>query len=439
MSEFYPFVTSDGSVGLYSKEYNDIYHSAAGALTEAYEKFIAPVNIEKFLLKKSIKVLDICYGIGYNTKSFLNFILKNYYFKNFEKNICHAKTNIETTYTYNSKHSQIKEDVPVHEYSEEYFRNNNAAIYTDNILPNIYIKAVDNNKFLAFLSAFIKTGVKNKENDNLNFKYKNIEKFLQSDKIIPAQKIDESINFLIFEKIVQNHPDIFENDEILQILSSKYYAKYFDPKIKGIFESFKNNQGSANPLCLKPSFLHNIYYKYVSKRYKNRLNSLKTADIDFELKIDDARNTIQNDKNLYDLIFLDAFTPSKCPSLWSFEFFNELYQHLEPDGMLLTYSMSAAVRSAMLESGFFIGNIYNERECKYTGTTAVKNPDLIKYPLCEYDLGLLKTTAGIFYRDENLTENNEAIMARRKSELKNSGRMPSSRYKKFKHDYFHHL
>ena len=74
MSEFQPYFTADGSVGLYNNEYNDIYHSASGALTEAYEKFIYPINWDILLAHDDIKILDICYGIGYNTKSFLNYI-----------------------------------------------------------------------------------------------------------------------------------------------------------------------------------------------------------------------------------------------------------------------------------------------------------------------------------------------------------------------------
>ena len=77
MYEFHPYITNDGSVGLYSPDFNDIYHSASGALTEAYEKFILPVDFDKLMQKKSIKILDICYGIGYNSKSFLNLILKS--------------------------------------------------------------------------------------------------------------------------------------------------------------------------------------------------------------------------------------------------------------------------------------------------------------------------------------------------------------------------
>lgn len=83
MYEFHPYFTNDGSVGLYSPEFNDIYHSATGALTEAYEKFILPVDMKNLLKKDSIKVLDICYGIGYNSKSFLNFIFGKIFFKKF--------------------------------------------------------------------------------------------------------------------------------------------------------------------------------------------------------------------------------------------------------------------------------------------------------------------------------------------------------------------
>ena len=81
MYDFHPYFTNDGSVGLYSPDFDDIYHSSTGALTEAYEKFIMPINVDEILKKDSIKILDICYGIGYNSKSFLNFIFENKFLK----------------------------------------------------------------------------------------------------------------------------------------------------------------------------------------------------------------------------------------------------------------------------------------------------------------------------------------------------------------------
>ena len=76
MYELHAYFTNDGSIGLFSPEANDIYHSTYGALTEAYEKFILPSEFEKFFQKNSeIKILDICFGIGYNSKSFINNLL----------------------------------------------------------------------------------------------------------------------------------------------------------------------------------------------------------------------------------------------------------------------------------------------------------------------------------------------------------------------------
>ena len=79
MLNLLPYITNDGSIGLYSTKDNDIYHSASGASEEAYYKFVLPANIEDMLNHyNEINLLDLCYGIGYNSKCFLNFILEIY-------------------------------------------------------------------------------------------------------------------------------------------------------------------------------------------------------------------------------------------------------------------------------------------------------------------------------------------------------------------------
>lgn len=423
MYEFHPYFTNDGSVGLYSPDFNDIYHSATGALTEAYEKFILPVDMKNLLKKDSIKVLDICYGIGYNSKSFLNFIFEKYFSKNFNKNSFHAKQYIDSIDTNNSSDKIYNEYVSGCNTSIE-------PIDTHNIFDKIYIKAVDNDKNLFFLSPFVKTGVKNFKNKNFDFEYKNLDKYLEKEKIKNSPKIHKLINFVIFEKIVEKYPEILQNEDVIAIFDSKRFNSYFDSNLKGIYE-FYRSRGYKYTLPKKITvFLHNIYYQHVSNCYKKDLKRYNLQDFNFDPQIGDARDIIINDKNLYNLIFLDAFTPSKCPCLWSHEFFKLLFEHLEQDGMILTYSTSAAIRSAMKKAGFFIGNIYNERLNKYTGTIAVKDSTKIIYPLSEFDSGLLNTTAGIFYRDENLTSQNEAIIAARNLEVKNSDRISTSKYKK---------
>lgn len=430
MYEFHPYFTNDGSVGLYNKEFNDIYHSAGGALTEAYEKFIYPVNFENLMQKNSIKLLDICYGVGYNSKSFLNFIFENYSRKNFLKFSPSCKQDIETIHTNNN----LKEKLSIFKNLHSNILNNNGTIYTNNIssakLPNIFIKAVDTDENLAYLSPFIKTGAKITKKQKIDFDYKKIYKYLNNSSNIKYKKIDKLVNFLILEKIIKSSPDYFSNKTVFDILNNRDFSCYFDKDLRGIYNFYKIKMTDSSTKNLKQCFLHNIYYRYLSTWYKNRLKAYEIQNVDFELEIDDARKIILNDKNKYDLIFLDAFTPSKCPCLWSYEFFTELYKRIQNDGMLLTYSSSAAVRSAMLEVGFYIGEIYNKRENKFTGTIASKNKELIKYPLSEFDLGLIKSSAGIFYRDKTLTAQNDEINALRKTEVENSDRISASHYKK---------
>ena len=111
----------------------------------------------------------------------------------------------------------------------------NEQIYTDNVFSKISITAIDNDKILAFLSPFIKTGEKFFKNDDFDFEKKNIGKYLEKNKRIKNQKIQKIINFLIFEKIAQNNPDFYTNEAVTRIITDKKYAKYFTRDIRAIY------------------------------------------------------------------------------------------------------------------------------------------------------------------------------------------------------------
>ncbi|MFT7823394.1 MAG: MnmC family methyltransferase [Sulfurimonas sp.] len=70
-------VTEDGSRTLYSKEFDQAYHSTRdGALRESLQKHVIPA----FRLqqeKKKLTILDICFGLGYNTFATLYYIKTN--------------------------------------------------------------------------------------------------------------------------------------------------------------------------------------------------------------------------------------------------------------------------------------------------------------------------------------------------------------------------
>ena len=75
MSELKEVLTKDGSYSLRSLVFQENFHSLLGALEETKLKFTSPSNLQRFN-GKSINVLDICFGLGYNSASLLNELIK---------------------------------------------------------------------------------------------------------------------------------------------------------------------------------------------------------------------------------------------------------------------------------------------------------------------------------------------------------------------------
>lgn len=70
-------LSEDGSYTAYSKEYDEHYHSTRdGALYESLTKHVQPAFRVK-QEKQEINVLDICYGLGFNTLSTLYYYKQN--------------------------------------------------------------------------------------------------------------------------------------------------------------------------------------------------------------------------------------------------------------------------------------------------------------------------------------------------------------------------
>lgn len=320
-------MTMDGSCGLYNSSVGDIYHSSYGALSEAKEKFIRPLNFHKnFLQKKEIKVLDVCSGIGYNTKAFLN-------------------------YLFNSK---IAPETKIH------------------------IDAIEIDKKLTLLSPFIKDGLR-----------------------------DCACSYFLFANLQE---DIFpEIEQVNSVVSDSKNRPFLSRAVVDLFQKYRFDRYKYNHWSRYLSFLHNIYYQYVSKRNKKALKALKMNNFTFRPHYMDARLFLKSAKNGYDIVFLDAFTPLKLPTLWSEEFFARLYELMNPDSMLVTYSNSAAVRNAMLKAGFFVGKTFDTKK-RPSGTVASKNKNFIEHPLDEFDFGLIQTNAGVAFNDPALDWPPEKIL-----------------------------
>ena len=59
-------ITKDSSITFHNKEFDETYHSVSGAKEEALKKFILP-SLENYEIKGKIRILDVCFGLGYNS------------------------------------------------------------------------------------------------------------------------------------------------------------------------------------------------------------------------------------------------------------------------------------------------------------------------------------------------------------------------------------
>ena len=273
--------TADGSFTFFSEEFGEAFHSYSGAKQEAQQKFVRPCQLAELSQTGSLRLLDICYGLGYNSAAAL------------------------------------------------------ATVWSVN--PACYVELVA----------------------------------LEADWAVPHQAIAHNL------------------------LSG------WEPSI---FQSLKE--------------LANI-------------GQVHTKQLNAQLLIGDARQTIQQ---VYqwewqaDAVFLDPFSPPKCPQLWTVEFLGLVAQCLAPTGRLATYSCAASVRTALKLARLNVGSTTGVGR-KAPGTVArFINSDIL--PLSRQEQEHLLTRAAIPYRDRQLDDSPENIRQRRQQEQQASLLEPTSRWKK---------
>lgn len=285
---FVPQPTYDGSFTFFSEEFNEAFHSHYGARQESYLKFVLPSQLTTAAENGVVRLLDVCYGLGYNTAAALQVI--------WEAN------------------------------------------------PICYVEVVG----------------------------------LELNPAVPKAAINQHIF----------HDWDYEYQEILTQLAFKH--------------------------------------------------QVQTDRLKAKLVIGDARKSIQlvhQSGFQADAIFLDPFSPPKCPQLWTVEFMQHLSLCLHQDGLLATYSCAAAVRAAFLAAGLVIGSTPPVGR-RTPGTVAAHSHsgewslDAALPALGQAEQEHLLTRAAIPYRDPQLRDSVQVILMRRKQEQQASSLKPSSHWQK---------
>lgn len=154
-----------------------------------------------------------------------------------------------------------------------------------------------------------------------------------------------------------------------------------------------------------------------------------TPELDMQLLIGDARQTAQTiPKGWADAIFLDPFSPPRCPQLWTVEFIALLASCLKPDGYIVTYSCAAAVRTAMFINSLEVSSTAPVGR-RSPGTIAAFAPTAFaSLPQAEQEI--LQTRSSVPYRDPNLTDPASIILQRRQIEQSQSCLESTSSWKR---------
>ena len=278
---FTPQLTADGSFTFFSSEFGEYFHSTQGAKEEAVVKFAKPCQIAQKAQQSVVRLLDVCYGLGYNSAAALEVIWA--------------------------------------------------------INPNCRVELVG----------------------------------LELDSTVPTSALTHHL-------LDSWSPPI---PELLEILATSL--------------------------------------------------EVQTDQLQAKLLLGDARTTIQQvyQSNFQaDAIFLDPFSPRRCPQLWTVEFFQMLACCCSPTGRLATYSCAAAVRGALIEAGFKIG-VTPPLGGRQPGTVAsLSEENLPSLSLRSQEH--LHTRAAIPYRDSQLCDWAQTILQRRQIEQQASSLEPTSHWQR---------
>ena len=190
-------------------------------------------------------------------------------------------------------------------------------------------------------------------------------------------------------------------------LRNKSFLKLWAPKIEKIFESL-----------------------YCDDYFEDQFLKCSILWGDAREKINIIPSSIK-----FDLIYLDGFSPQKCPQVWTVEFLSKVAEKLNPQGYLITYSSSAAVRMTLRNLGleiFTIKPISNDGTFWSKGTVAISKFDKNKLKpnfnfekLSVMEEEHLLTKASIPYRDQYQNSSTDDIIKQRTDEQFFSNLVPS--------------
>ncbi len=111
-----------------------------------------------------------------------------------------------------------------------------------------------------------------------------------------------------------------------------------------------NNVLQKIPMTNAPFTSYQFIQKCVRKGY-----ALSNGIWNLSIVVGDVREMIKTIASCsVDCVFLDPFSPKRCPELWTVNVMNELHRVLKQGGLLTTYSCARSVRENLKAAGFHV-------------------------------------------------------------------------------------
>jgi hypothetical protein len=143
----------------------------------------------------------------------------------------------------------------------------------------------------------------------------------------------------------------------------------------------------------------------------------------------DARQTLphllEQRRGQVDLVWHDAFSPQRCPQLWSVEFLGSLVELLAHGGRWISYCSAAAVREGLRLANLNLAALQTQatgsggqQQSNWSGGTVASQQDLVPStlwrPLSTMELEHIGCSAGEPYRDPTGTTISAEILEQRR-------------------------
>ncbi len=225
--------TKDNTFTLKNLEYNECYHSSEGALKETYYKHVSVMkDLADDIDEEEIRILDICFGLGYNTfVSILN-RPKHKKLKIFSPELDLELVKSLKNFKYPKEFDKIKNII--NEVSKNlYYKDEFVEIEVANVDAREYIKNLENIHFV-YQDAF--SPKVNKELWTIEY-FNDLKKILNQKGVITTYSVATPVRCALYKlgfKLFTHKDDFIRKGSIAAFRDIGYPRVNFEEKLKRI-------------------------------------------------------------------------------------------------------------------------------------------------------------------------------------------------------------